>query len=226
MKRNLVIRGLLCVASCLAIGSASAGAIWTDWTAISGSAATGDMGGVSVSVVANGGSMNGPSQTGCGPGTTNWWTEPNPSNRPYTGGSLGNGPIACEQVALSSRVDVTVTFGSAVSDLYMALLSVGQSGTTVTYDFDRAFTIDSQGQGFWGSGPAVPGVGDTLAMTEFHGLLHFTSPVTSLRFTTNRDEYWHAFTFATTTVPEPGTLALVGVALLAGAARKRRGQAV
>ncbi len=219
--RNLVVRGLLGMASLAAMGSATAGATWTDWTAISGTSATGTMGGVGVTVTATSGTMDGPSQTGCG---TNWWTEPNAASRPYTGGSLGNGPPACDQVALSSPVSITVTFSQSIDSLYMALLSIGQGGVQVTYDFDRSFVIDSQGVGYWGSGTAVTGAGDTLAMNEFHGLLRFVSPVTTLSFTTAPGEYWHAFTFASNAVPEPGTLALLSVALLAAGAVKRRKQ--
>ena len=168
MSRGRVVLGaLLAATSHLMIGIASAAPVtWTDWTAISTSAASGNMGGVTVGVTANSGSMNGPSQTACG---TNWWTQPNPSSPAYTGGSVSNAPTACEQVGLNTPVSITVSFSSAISNLYMALLSVGQQSVTVTYDFDTPFTIDSEGQGFWGDGTFTTGAGDTLAMSEFHG---------------------------------------------------------
>ena len=63
----------------------------------------------------------------------------------------------------------------------MAHVSVGQLGVEVTYDFDTPFTIDSEGQGF-GDGTFTQGAGDTLAMREFHGVLAFAGPVSSLSF--------------------------------------------
>ncbi len=213
-RRRIAFGAALGAASYLLIGAASAAPVtWTDWTRISTSAASGNMGGVTVTVSATSGSMDGPSQTACG---TNWWTQPDPSNPAYTGGSVSNAPTACEQVGLNSPVSITVSFSSAISDLYMALLSVGQPNYTVTYDFDTAFTIDSEGRGFWGDGTYAQGTGDTLAMREFHGVLAFAGPVSSLSFTTTPNEYWHAFTFGTlaATVPEPGTLALLGLGLV------------
>ena len=219
-KSTLWARSLMAAASCLALGSACAApATWTDWTSISTNTAVGTLGGVAVTATTNGGSvMNGPSQTACG---TNWWT-----GSAYTNGNLDNGPTACEQVGLNSAVSITVTFGSAVNDLYMALLSVGQPNFQVILDFDQALTIDSQGTGFWGSGPAVAGPGDTLAMNEFHGVVRFAAPVTSMTFTST-GENWHAFTFGTVdaSVPEPGTLALVGLAMLGAGAMSRRQRA-
>jgi hypothetical protein len=213
----------------LALGAAQASAAtvtWADWTTIGGSGASGSIGGVGVSIS---GTTDGVSQAGCGAGAINYWIEPDGSQRPYTGGTVSNGPTACEQVGLNTATTITVTFTSAVDNLYMALLSVGQPSLEVTYDFDRAFTIDSAGVGYWSGG--VPGAytqgaGDTLAMKEFHGMLRLSgSGITSFSFTTNPGENWHAFTLGTAAaaVPAPGTLALAGLAMLAlGAAARRR----
>lgn len=220
-NRRLLNCSLVAAASCLAMASAYAVPVaWTDWTSIGSTSATGTMGGVGVTVTATAGTMNGLSQIGCG---TNYWTEPNASDKPYTGGSISNAPTACEQVGLNSAVSITVTFSSAVDKLYMALLSVGQPSYVVTYDFDQAFAVDSEGQGYWGN-DITDGVhvGNSLAMQEFHGVLSFAAPVTSLSFRTAPAEYWHAFTFAQA-VPEPGTLALAFAAMLGvGAVTRRR----
>lgn len=213
------LRTLAAAAVLAAAGSASATTVaWTDWTAFGGTSASGTMAGFGVTVSATS-AMNGVTQIG-GP-CTDYWTQPNPADPAYTGGSVANRPVACEQLGLNSANRITVTFSQAVTTLYMALLSVGQTGLPVTYTYDQAFTIDSEGQGFWGNDPTDGvQVGNVLTMREFHGVLRFNAPVTSLTFSSSA-ENWHAFTFGT--VPEPGSLALAGLALLAaGAAARRR----
>lgn len=167
-----------------------------DWTAVSSRTAAGNLGGVTATVTSNV-SMNGPSQSECG---TNYWTQPRAWSLPYTGGSISNAPTACEQIALDQPVTVTVTFSAPVERLYMAIVSAGQPGLAVTYDFDRRFRVDSSGVGYWsGANGWQPGgytllAGDKIAMKEFHGVLEFTGPLTSLTFSTTPGEYWHGFT--------------------------------
>lgn len=85
----------------------------------------------------------------------------------------------------------TINFGTAVVNPLIALISVGQGGLPVTYNFGTsAFTVVSNNNSscaFYGCGSYTTS-GNTIAGTEFSGVLRFNGTFTSLTFSTNNAE--------------------------------------
>jgi hypothetical protein len=137
---------------------------------------------------------------------------------PATFGNLA--PV--DMIREAGTGSVTLNFDQAVTGIYMALVSVGQPGVPVTYSFNNAFSVYSDGPGAWGAGTYSIS-GNDFTGNEFNGVLFFAGTFSSLTFNINQPEFWHGFNIAVNDVPEPGSLALLlGSLGMLGAVSRRR----
>lgn len=224
-----------------AVGSASAAVYnYTDWTAANPGAGTAsgtitlpDLSTVSVgfsAVYPNGaaGSFNFAQTSG---GGTNYWSP----SAPYISAQVENAPPGTDILSLVGGQNqiYTITLSEAIKDPIMAIVSLGQPNWTTKYQFDRPFTIVSQGTGYWGGGPnsLQQDPGNVLVGNEGHGTIQFIGTFSTFSWTVPVGENWHGFTFGIRTteriepspVPDAGaTLPLLGVALVAMGLMARR----
>ncbi len=208
----------------MALGAVSAQAVfydYVDWTTMSAGnpgSMTGTVGGIGVTYS---GEVDPGSQIS---GGTDWWNPASPTT--YLSAQVSNAPGTTDIVIVDSvSSGNTVTFAQAVTNPIMAFVSVGQVGLPVSYTFDQAFTILSQGAGHWGgTSTSFTQSGNTLTGAEGHGTIMFLGTFTTLRFDISPAEHWHGFTFGVQSVPEPFTMGLgaAGVALAVRRLRRRR----
>jgi hypothetical protein len=197
---------------------------WADWTAADAVSATGMIGGIGISFS---GDINPAAQTACG---TNFWVP----DAPYLSATVDNAPPPCDVIRLTGGIPgtgtQTVTFASPVTDPVFAILSLGQPGVPVLYDFDADFTILSQGAGFFGGGPTslTRPTATQLEGREGHGAIQFAGTFTSISWTMPLAEFWHGFQVGLpeqqAVIPEPSSLLLgiAGVMSLAAVRASRR----
>ncbi|HLO85120.1 MAG TPA: PEP-CTERM sorting domain-containing protein [Nostocaceae cyanobacterium] len=157
-------------------------------------------------------------------GGINYW---NPAT-PYVSPTVPNAPPASDIIALvggNQRVN-TITFSSPVKDPVFGIVSMGQFGIPVRYNFDAPFDVLSFGPGYWGNGPLTELPGNILQGREGHGVIQFQGTLSSISWTTPVAENWHGFTVgAKKSVPEPTTaLGLLFLGGLGAVGLKRKEQ--
>jgi hypothetical protein len=162
-------------------------------------------------------------------GGTNYWVP----SAPYISAEVENAPPDSDILSLIGGNDQTyrVTLSEPIKDPIMAIVSLGQPGVQVDYDFDSPFTIVSQGTGYWGGGPTslTEQAGDILRGFEGHGTIRFDGTFDTFSWTVPLGESWHGFTYGirTTeaiepTIPEPASMTLIALCALAVSCTRRR----
>jgi len=221
-RKRVNLWGRLAIAACLGVAQSAFGGVvsWVDWTSANATSATGTAAGITVGFT---GAINPPAQTA---GGTNYWAV---NASIYTDpGNVDNPPPDSDIIRLiggTAAGTQTLTFSSPVTNPVMAILSLGQPSVQVDYLFDTPFDVLNQGVGFWGGVSLTEEAGNVLRGFEGHGLIQFQGTVSSISWTVPLPENWHGFQVGilSTAVPEPATLALLGLALAGfGFARRRK----
>ena len=190
---------------------------WVQWNAPSGNVVTGSIatsnGPVGVTLTGNFDSV-----------LTNYptWT---PASSYADGVIIDNAPDNTSLVKVIGPTAFTLAFDTVVENLAFSVWSVGQPNQAITYTFDHDLSLVAGGPGTEFGGQSITTTTNTLTGIEGNGTVLFADAMTSLVFSTDPAENYHGFNIGLQTaqaVPEPFTMAGLGIAALAFRKRNQK----